>query len=82
MDTEELLRVMTRYLEDKGFWMGIVPVALAMANQVQGGLLELAYYVLDQGTALTQNKLVEKAISVKGKAELRCEPAVRCRQTA
>ena len=82
MDTEELLRVMTRYLEDKGFWMGIVPVALAMADRAQGGLLELAYYVLDQGTALTQNKLVEKAVSIGGRAETRREPAVGCRQTA
>ncbi len=82
MDKKELMRVMTRYLEDKGFWMGIVPVALAMANRRQGGLLELAYYVLDQGTALTQSKLVDKAMSIGGREDPAGVLEEKCRMTA
>ena len=82
MDTKELMRVMIRYLEDKGFWMGIVPVALAIANRTPGGLIELGFYVLDQGENLTQSKLVDMAISISRKVEPRYELTERCRQSA
>ena len=81
MDTEELMRAMIRYLEDKGFWMGIVPVALAMANRTPGGLIELGFYVLDQGRGLTQENLVDRALSIGRKTEPHYI-AERCLQTA
>ena len=67
MDKNELTRVVVRYLEDMGIWAAIIPIVLAMANRTSGGLLELAYYVLDQGKALSQTKLVEKAMSIGGR---------------
>ena len=81
MDTEELMRVMTRYLEDMGFWMGIVPVALSMADRTPGGLTELGFYVLDQGRALTQSQLVDRAIAIGKRTAPRCEYTER-RHTA
>ena len=67
MDKQELTKVMVRYLEAYGIWVDIIPMVVAMADRTSGGLLELAYYVLDQGKALSQTKLVEKAMSLGGR---------------
>ena len=64
MDSDELRRTMIRYLEYLGIWSEIVPVVLGMVNQTPDGLVELAFYVLDQGRGLTQKKLVDKAMSI------------------
>ena len=62
---EELFRkTMARYLEDHGIWSEIIPVLMGTADRTPGGLMELAYYVLDQGQGLTQAKLVEKALHI------------------
>ena len=67
MDKKELMKVMIRYLENKGIWTDFIPIVLAMADRTPGGLLELAYYVLDQGAALTQSGLVDMAMSIGGR---------------
>lgn len=62
---EELFRkTMARYLEDHGIWSEIIPIVMGTADRTPGGLMELAYYVLDQGKLLTQSKLVDKALSI------------------
>ena len=61
--------VMVRYLEAFGIWGDMIPIVIAMADRTAGGLLELAYYVLDQGKALSQTRLVEKAMSLGGRGE-------------
>lgn len=62
---EELFRqTMIRYLEDRGIWSEIIPIVMNTADQTPGGLMELAYYVLEQGKELSQSKLVEKAVII------------------
>ncbi len=47
---EELFRkTMVRYLEDHGIWSEIIPIIMETADRTPGGLMELAYFVLDQG---------------------------------
>lgn len=69
MDEERFRQTMARYLEEHGIWSEIIPVLMKTADQTPGGLLELAYYVLDQGKGLCQGKLVEKALSIGKRAE-------------
>ena len=67
---EELFRkTMFRYLEDRGIWSEIIPVVMETADRVSGGLLELAYFVLEQGKELTQTKLVERALIIGKRAD-------------
>ncbi len=69
MDEERFRQTMARYLEDHGIWSEIIPVLMETADRTPGGLLELAYYILDQGKALSQSKLVAKALSIGKRAE-------------
>lgn len=64
MNEKQFKETMARYLEEHGIWSEIVPVLMETADRAPGGLLELAYYVLDQGKLLTQSKLVDKALSI------------------
>lgn len=64
MNEEIFRRTMARYLADHGVWSEIIPVLMETADRTPGGLLELAYYVLDQGKNLSQSKLVEKALNI------------------
>ena len=82
MDKQELTKVMIRYLEAFGIWVDIIPMVVAMADRTAAGLLELAYYVLDQGKALSQTKLVEKSISIGGREETVGVLEEKCRKTA
>ncbi len=67
---EELFRkTMFRYLEDHGIWSEMIPLIMETADRTPGGLMELAYYVLDQGKDLNQSKLVEKALSIRKKTD-------------
>lgn len=67
---EELFRkTMFRYLEDHGIWSEMIPLIMETADRTPGGLMELAYYVLDQGKDLNQSKLVEKALRIRRKAD-------------
>ena len=66
---EELFReTMARYLEEHGIWSEIIPIVMGTADRTPGGLMELAYYVLDQGKELNQTKLVEQALSIGKRA--------------
>ena len=69
MDDELFRRTMARYLEDHGVWSEIVPIVMETADRVSGGLLELAYFVLDKGQELTQTELVEQALSIGKRAD-------------
>lgn len=69
MNEKQFKETMARYLEEKGIWSEIIPIVMRTADQTPGGLLELAYYVLDQGKELAQSKLVEKALSIGKRAE-------------
>ena len=82
MDKQELTKVMIRYLEAFGIWVDMIPMVMAMAGRTTGGLLELAYYVLDQGRELSQTKLVEKAMSIGGREETAGALEEKCRKTA
>ena len=79
MDKQELTKVMVRYLEAFGIWVDMIPIVIAMADRTAGGLLELAYYVLDQGKALSQTNLVEKAMSLGGRGGTARVLEERCR---
>ena len=82
MDKKELAKVMVRYLEAFGIWVDIIPMVMAMAGRTTGGLLELAYYVLDQGRELSQTKLVEKAMSIGERGETTGILEESCQMTA
>ena len=82
MDKKDLMRVMTRYLEDMDIWANIIPIAMSMADRTPGGLLELAYYILDQGIAQKQSKLVEKAVSIWGREDSAGVLEEKCRISA
>ena len=79
MDKQELTKVMVRYLEAFGIWGDMIPIVIAMADRTAGGLMELAYYVLDQGKALSQTRLVEKAMSLGGRGGTARALEERCR---
>ncbi len=64
MNEDYFKKTMVRYLEEHHIWAEIIPVVMETADRVPGGLLELAYYVLDQGQGLTQSGLVEKALKI------------------
>ncbi|MBR6208899.1 MAG: hypothetical protein IKQ69_07860 [Oscillospiraceae bacterium] len=64
MNEKQFKETMARYLEEHGIWSEIIPVVMETADRVPGGLLELAYYVLDQGQGLTQSGLVEMALHI------------------
>lgn len=69
MDEELFKQTMFRYLEKHGIWLEAIPFVMETADRTPGGLIELAYYVLDQGKELAQSKLVEKAISIGKRAD-------------
>ncbi len=69
MDEERFRQTMARYLEDHGIWSEIIPVLMETADRTPGGLLELAYFVLDKGQELTQTELVEQALSIGKRAD-------------
>ena len=69
MNDKQFKETMARYLEEHGIWSEIIPVLMETADRTPGGLLELAYYVLDQGKELNQTKLVDKALSIGKRAE-------------
>ena len=68
MNEKQFKETMARYLEEHGIWSEIIPILMNTADQTPGGLMELAYYVLDQGKRLTQSKLVEKALNIGKRA--------------
>lgn len=69
MNEKQFKETMARYLEEHGIWSEIIPVLMETADRTPGGLLELAYYVLDQGKELSQSELVDKALSIGNRSD-------------